>query len=208
MKFRLLLVAVLFGTVVYGDDNTFQLGDGRILIKDAQFIRENVFGGGALVPELSFTIINETSFGWRSVKLKFDMSGICGSKPRQWSRSVVMSLGWTQQEHYAKEFKDTMIALVGKVDGCHTETIKASLLNAEKVSAAEAVDQGIRDAAEAARQKRATAEQKKAVEERALVRAACAMIYKNTSDKKMSDLTVNEDQQVKTCQAVGLYPPR
>jgi hypothetical protein len=95
-----------------------------------------------------------------------------------------------------------------KLIGCRTETVKARLLTAEKVGAAEAVDQGIRDAAEAARQKRATAEQKKAVEERALVRAACAMIYKNTSDKKMSDLTVNEDQQVKTCQAVGLYPPR
>jgi hypothetical protein len=141
MTFRLLLVASLFGTVVYGDDITFQLGDGRILIKDVRFIRQNVSESGSLVPELSFTIINETSFSWKSVKLEFDMSGICGNEPRQWSRSVFMSLGWTQQEHYAKEFKDTMIALVGKVDGCRTETIKARLLTAEKVGAAEAVAQ-------------------------------------------------------------------
>jgi hypothetical protein len=90
MKLRLLLVAVLFGTVVYGDDITFQLGDGRILIKDARFIRENVSEGGSLVPELSFTIINETSFSWKSIKLEFDMSGICGSEPRQWSRSKMI----------------------------------------------------------------------------------------------------------------------
>jgi hypothetical protein len=40
------------------------------------------------------------------------------------------------------------------------------------------------------------------------IRAACSAIYKNTSDKKIRDLTVKEEQQVRNCQALGLYPPQ
>ena len=36
----------------------------------------------------------------------------------------------------------------------------------------------------------------------------CAGIYKTTADKKVSDLTVKEAQQVQACQALGLYPPQ
>jgi hypothetical protein len=39
-------------------------------------------------------------------------------------------------------------------------------------------------------------------------RATCAAVYRNTADKKVSDLTVKEGQQVRACQAVGLYPPQ
>jgi hypothetical protein len=48
----------------------------------------------------------------------------------------------------------------------------------------------------------------KTAEERAKVRAACAGIYQSTIDKKVRDLTVREEQQVRTCQALGLYPPQ
>ena len=87
--------------------------------------------------------------------------------------------------------------------------------------------QAKKDAAEAARRKRLAAEQKrkqaevdalytkikaqedaKAVEERRKVSAACAVIYKNTADKNVKDLTVREEQQVRVCQALGLYPPQ
>jgi len=33
------------------------------------------------------------------------------------------------------------------------------------------------------------------------------MIYESTIDKKVRDLTVREEQQVKACQAFALYPP-
>jgi hypothetical protein len=73
-----------------------------------------------------------------------------------------------------------------------------------------------KEAEEAAREQYLSLERKKkeaedaarAAQERARVRAACAVVYKNTADKKMGDLTVKEDQQVKACQALGLYPPR
>src|SRR4029077_2247667 len=45
-------------------------------------------------------------------------------------------------------------------------------------------------------------------EDRARVRAACAAIYDITENKKVGDLTVKEDQQVRACQASDLYPPR
>ena len=83
------------------------------------------------------------------------------------------------------------------------------------------------DADELARRKRIEAEQKKkdaerdariarsraeeeakAAEERRRVRTACSGIYQNTVDKKVKDLTVGEEQQVRACQGLGLYPPR
>jgi hypothetical protein len=82
------------------------------------------------------------------------------------------------------------------------------------------------DAAEAARQKRLAAEAKKKqaeddareakisaernakeADERRKVREACSVVYQNTIDTKMKDLTVRQDEQVRACQALGLYPP-
>jgi hypothetical protein len=81
--------------------------------------------------------------------------------------------------------------------------------------------------AEAARRKRLAEEQKKkdaevnariakstaereaaAAEERRKLRANCTLIYQNTIDTKVKDLTVREEQQVRACQVLGLYPPR
>ena len=86
--------------------------------------------------------------------------------------------------------------------------------------------QAKKDAADAARRKRLAAEQKKkqadlnareakeraeeeakAAEERGRVRAACSAAYQKTADKKLKDLTVKEEQQVRACQALGLYTP-
>jgi hypothetical protein len=39
-------------------------------------------------------------------------------------------------------------------------------------------------------------------------RATCSAVYRNTADKKVGDLTVKEEQQVRACQALGLYPPQ
>ena len=87
--------------------------------------------------------------------------------------------------------------------------------------------QAKQDAAETARRRRLAAEQKKkdaelnarlvkeraedeakATEERRKVRAACTAVYRDTADKKLGDLTVKEEQQVRACQALGLYPPQ
>jgi hypothetical protein len=41
--------------------------------------------------------------------------------------------------------------------------------------------------------------------ERLKIQAACSVIYQNTINKKISDLTVREEQQVRACQALGFY---
>lgn len=39
-------------------------------------------------------------------------------------------------------------------------------------------------------------------------RAKCAIIYDQTINKKVSELTVKESEQIKACQSLGNYPPR
>jgi hypothetical protein len=259
---RYVIVAAAFAAVMYGDDITVPLDDGSILIQGARFIRESLARDGSLVPELSFTVVNQTSSPWNVVKLQFDMGGLCNGEPRQWSNSVTLGLGWMEGRRLTKEYKETIIPLTGKVNGCRTEIIKASLLlaqnmkvridgvtgervdlqqqlreigqkrEAEAAARAEqeriaAEEQAKKDTADAARRKRLAAERKKkdaeldvqlakhraeeeakAAEERQKIRAACALIYRNTVDKKITDLTVREEQQVRACQALGLYPPQ
>jgi hypothetical protein len=74
---------------------------------------------------------------------------------------------------------------------------------------------------QSARQKRLAAEQLAAInakikaernakdaEDKRKLRANCTVIYQNTIDKKVKDLTVREEEQVRACQALGLYPPQ
>jgi len=252
-------LGVPLSEALYSEDITLPLQSGNILIH-AQFIRESQFG--SFVPELALTIRNQTSSPWRTLKLQFDIGGLCNGETRQWTVPVITSLGWAEDHELVTEYTDTVFSLVGKVDGCRTEIIKARLLLAENSKtridgtrgeridlekqlqdlkakhdaeeAAQAEDerkaadaQAKKDAAEAARQKRIAAEKKKkdaelnariakekaeeeakATEERRKVRAACAVIYQNTADKKLKDLTVKEEQQGRACQALGLYPPQ
>src|SRR6266851_2284478 len=127
LTMRLLIVATLFGAVMYGDEITLPLDDGNIQIR-AQFIRPN--GYGSDVPELVVKIKNQTSSSWRTLKLQFDIGGLCNGEPRQWTIPVSTSLGWTEDHQLVKEYTDTVISLVGKVDG-KTEIIRASLRLAE-----------------------------------------------------------------------------
>lgn len=65
------------------------------------------------------------------------------------------------------------------------------------------------DARDAAEQKRraelAKQEQERKAAEYTRIKNACTSLYRNTANKKISDLTVAEDQQVRACQALGLY---
>jgi hypothetical protein len=263
---RFLIVATLFGAAVYGDDLTLPLDGGNIVIR-AQFIQQNKFG--SYLPELVLQITNQTSSPRRTLKLQIDVGGFCNGEPRQWTVPVATSLGWAQDHQLVKEYKDYVIPLVGKVDGCRAEIIKAKLLLAESFTTridgetGERVDlekqlqeikakrdaetaahdaevaaqaeaerktaeaQAKKDAAEAARQKRLAAERKrketeenarlekeradeqaKTAKQQQTLRAGCLLVYQNTADKKVSDLTVKEEQQVRACQALGLYSPK
>lgn len=128
------------------------------------------------------------------------------------------------------DLTDALKAIQSEREAAKAEQAKMQAAEAaERVrrEAAENAEQAKKDAAEAGRQKRLAAERKRketeeaarlakiraeqdaiATEERRKIRSACAAIYQNTIDKKLNDLTVREEQQVRACQAVGLYPPQ
>lgn len=62
--------------------------------------------------------------------------------------------------------------------------------------------------AQAAYERTRAADEVKAAEERRRIRTACTVIYQSTANKKVANLTVKEEQQVRACQTLGLYPPR
>jgi len=60
---------------------------------------------------------------------------------------------------------------------------------------------------EAARETEERAQKAAQEAERAKIRRACAVIYSKTIDRKISDLTVRESQEVQSCQVAGMYRP-
>lgn len=264
---------------MYADDITIPLGDGSIVVH-AEFHETTELAYKVLYPDtqvydLVYRIKNQTSSGWRAVRLRFDFGGLCAEKPKQWSIPIsVHPLAYIKDfqfveygtqavsssltpiklngvSNYGTALVNVALPLSEDLTGCTVEIVKAVLLSAENEQTAiagastelpdmsvqlraiyarkeaEAHEQAKTDAAEAARQERLAAEQRriqteadaryakmkavenaKAVEERWKLRATCKVIYQNTIDTKVKDLTVREDQQVRTCQALGLYPPQ
>ena len=244
MLIRVLALAAWFGAATYADDITIPLDGGRLVIRDAQFIRLNSYGLD--IPELSFLMTNETSSAWLAIRLKFDIGGICNFEVHHWSFTADVAIGYLPDRPVIKTYAETIIPLMRKVDGCKTVTIKASLVIAENSKVRingvtgervhlskkeERRNTTAQREAEAARQKRLVAERDariakdradadakaakdrwdadaKAAEEKRRLRANCMVIYQNTIDRKVKDLTVREEEQVRACQVLGLYPPR
>lgn len=126
---RAVVLAAAFAAILCGqDDITIPLDDGNILVR-AQFIR--VSETGHYVPELAFTIKNQTSSWWRTIKLQFDIGGLCNGEPRQWTLVATTSLGWSEDRQVVNDYKDLIYPLFGEVEGCKTGIIKAQLLVAE-----------------------------------------------------------------------------
>lgn len=128
------------------------------------------------------------------------------------------------------DLKDELLSLRAKHEAeaiAQAEMDRAAAAAAAAVAEAQAqkdAAQAKKNAAEAVRRRQLAAEQKRkqaeaqaaderkaeeaAAEERRKVRTACSTIYQNTVDKKISNLTVREEQQVRACQTLGLYPPQ
>jgi hypothetical protein len=161
------------------------------------------------------------------LKLQLDLGGLCSKKPSQWS---------VQTEDRFWRVRVSRSFQVEGTKGCTVDLAKVTLISASyetKILAHNDVPevdftdqlkaiQARRDTEEvlaagrkrkeaeaaARRAKIKAAEDAKAQEERAKARAACSAIYQSTIDRKVADLTVREEQQVRACQALGLYPPR
>lgn len=145
-------------------------------------------------------------------------------EPVSGSNVLVFHIKDRIQEVLAQQAADKLVADAAKAE----QNAKAAAEAEKQRIAAEeqaAIDHK-KALVEAARRKQVAAEQKrkqaeadaryakiqaeeaaKAAEEHRRIRAACSVIYQNTVDKKISNLTVREEQQVRACQALGLYPP-
>jgi hypothetical protein len=126
LSIRFLIVAAMFGAVAHGEDITLPLDDGNLVIS-VWFIQLNESGN--YWPRLAVQIQNKTSSSWKTLKLKLDIGGLCNLKARQWTLPVLTGVG----VGVIKEYHDNVLPLVGEVDGCKTEIVKAQLLFAENL---------------------------------------------------------------------------
>ncbi len=113
-----------------------------------------------------------------------------------------------EQARYAKEAQEQRAAAIAKqqeADRIESERLAAT---ARKMAA-----QAVKDRAAAAARATAIAKERADEEQRqktqAEIRAAeqkfCTDLYRATANKRIVDLTVKEEQQVRACQAAGLY---
>lgn len=127
------------------------------------------------------------------------------------------SVGYSEDHIVGNVYQGIYEPLEGKVDGCVTTQITADLdVATNQTERVVGPERAKRESAVAARQRKLAAERRQlvltaeaqAAEQRRKVRAACSDTYQKTADKKVADLTVLEEQQVRACQAFSMYPPR
>jgi hypothetical protein len=158
------------------------------------------------------------------VEMQWDIGGLCAKKPEQWT-SVSTPESITSSPTYGDFDIEQSV-------GCTIDIIKVSLISthqsgklitstpapflvfADQLKAIQArrdrlaAENKLRQAEEDARHaKYKTEKEAQEAAERAKIRAVCLTIYKGTSDKRVGDLTVKEEQQVRACQLLSLYPP-
>lgn len=129
---RYVILAAAFTTVMHGDDITIPLDGGSIVVENPQFIRKA--GSGRNVAGLTFTLTNHTSSAWMSINLQFNITYVCSGEAHQRSEAVKVGLGWTKDAPIRKEYHDLVIPLMGEVDACETESIKATLISATSLN--------------------------------------------------------------------------
>jgi hypothetical protein len=144
--------------------------------------------------------IKATLVGAENSRVRFD--GVTGTRIDLEKQRAEEAAAKTEQERIAAEKQAELdrIALNAEAKRDAAEAARQKRL---------AADRRKKQAEEDARYAQAKAEQDaKEADERRKIRAACSVIYEKTAEKKIRDLTVREEQQVRACQALGLYPPR
>jgi len=233
---RLLITSLLFGAIGCCDVFTVPLGKGRLVIQ-AEFIHQDQFGSfipklvatirnetsapwriklefniGALCngEPRQWTVPAIASLGWSKdhrVTTEYDDIVVSLIGKVDTCKAEIIEARLLFAENGNTRIEGTAEAAVDL--GKQLQEIKAQ-------HEAEAKAQAERDAAAAVRRKRLTAQERKkeaeanmkAAEERIRVRAACLVVYQDTIDKKIHDLTVREERQVQACQFLDLYPPQ
>lgn len=214
--------------VVTHEDGSFTLRGVQLMDQDTSRFRAEVYNGMKHDWELPvFSVVYEGHEVWdasKSIRREFTVRGQC-----DWLREKTCTLIQELKFPFFTIEKYEFRLIGGKMKP-NDEEIKAEKGRQQKAdldaleyqrkyreevakrkeerSKKEEAQARVAAKAEAAAAKAEAAAASAADTERRRVRAACAAVYQNTADKRMGDLTVKEDQQVKACQALGLYPPR
>jgi hypothetical protein len=167
-----------------------------------------------------------------SLKLQFDQGGLCKGVPGQWSESAEEVISGIRAKRGGFHLEDSDGCTIEILDGALLSAkigtkvlvereppapdFTDQLTAIQNKRAAEATrlqkaaeERKRREAQEAARAAKVRAEEDaKAAEERRKARVACTAVYQATIDKKVKDLTVREEQQVRACQVLNLYTPK
>ncbi len=181
--------------------------DGTFTLREVQLI-------GRGVPSFHAKILNGMSHDWefpvfevvyeghelkdstKKIRQSFTVRGMCTwAKGRECTVTKGLDFPLFFIETY--EFK--------LIDGSMKLTPEEKRLDAERrIAQREAESQ--REAIERQRANERLAAARAAEAEQARkVRMACNVVYRDTSNKKIGDLTVKEEQQVRACQVLGLY---
>ena len=181
--------------------------DGEIIVANAKFQSSNLTGDrlkDALnAPRLSVSIENKTTIPWKSVTIDYDLEMSCAEGAKNISGNF--SLSFANWKFNPKT--SGTIPLGESLRECTVQSLKIDLRQATnqkwrfEAKTGKLIDLYVEQQAEE------KARQKQLAAERAQLRAVCIVIYSETADKKVSDLTVKEEQQVRTCQALNMYPP-
>jgi hypothetical protein len=108
------------------------LGDGNLEVR-VGFIK---FEFSQYQPKLEMRVINHTASAWKSLKLRIDVGYLCDGQPKQYSMQVSTHVGWSGDQAVSQEYSDIVFPLMGKVDKCETQIIRASLLSADSLEGA------------------------------------------------------------------------
>lgn len=200
-----------------------KVSDGEIIVREARFIKLEFFRD--YVPEISFVLVNRTKGPVGPLHIRFDIDAICNGAERKLSGVVSVSIGHSSYlQETTQPVSRVFEPLVNNVNGCRATGIHAEVAPETKAQrdadAAEAsrraaeIDQrhaeGLKqnDETQRAAVEIAVAKAREAARIRAEERVAkevCPGVYKETADKKVADLTVKEEQQVRACQVIGMY---
>lgn len=211
------------------------VGQSSLILKNLRFGRIAGYNSAVFVPEVQFAIENRTPVEWSELELRMVVGALCGNSPRQVTATVTAHALASDPE--GTYFRREVEPLSGKLNGCSVELLDVGLLRGRSVDGREVdghlaevdfsphledvlvakekraklIEEDRLRRAKESEARRTDSHLKRAAEDRERVlklRKHCSAIFRRTYQKRISDLTVKESEEIAACRVLDLYPPR
>jgi hypothetical protein len=170
-------------------------------------VREPTLSATNGIPVFRAIIDNRAGEDWESVYVSVSVEIAC---PDGKSKSLAFTAGLGRLAAGDNNVSDSIVSAKGALEACSAVIFSSIQFNSGQSLAARVSTERARQTASAFERDiafaRATGLGRPA--ESPQVRKTCGQLFDLTATKKVSDLTVIEDQQIKVCQALGLYSPQ